>query len=255
MGGFRRRHSAETLLLRLLSDCYGAMDGRRVTLLALFDISAAFDTVDHQILIKHLSFSFEFSALPLDWITSFLAGRSSCVVLGTSRSLWVLAPFGLPQGSVLAPLLYLLYTSDIGPLLSSYGALSQLYINDTQAYLHCPSTTAMNGLTDSGVTRVQLKPGQLTNSTLIKIRPTVCNLNLKLSLYLFWQMSFLLIQKRKVGNYILPEPLLEERSDRLPRADRLLLGGWCKTKLSPPDHRYQSTQCAVGQEANAEHQS
>src|SRR6218665_4223416 len=101
----------------------------------------------------------------------------------------------------------------------------------------------------------QLKPGQLTNSTLITISPRVCNLNLKLSLYLFWQMSFLLIQKRKLVTIYYQNPLLEERSDRLPRAGRLLLGGLCKTKLAPPDHRYQSTQCAVGQEANAEHES
>src|SRR6218665_330478 len=105
--GFRRGHSTETLLLRLLSDCYGAIDGGRVTLLALFDVSVAFDTVDHQILIKRLSVSFGLSGLPLDWITTFLAGRSRCVVFGTSRSPWALAPFGLPQGSVLAPLQYL----------------------------------------------------------------------------------------------------------------------------------------------------
>ena len=54
----------------------------------------------------------------IDWITSFFAGRSSCVVLETSWSHWALAPFGLPQGSDLAPLLCLLYTSDIGPFLS-----------------------------------------------------------------------------------------------------------------------------------------
>src|SRR6218665_414657 len=133
----------ETLLLRLLSDCYGAIDGGQVTLLAVFDVSAAFDTVDHQILINRLSVSFGLFGLPLDWITSFLAGRSSCVVLGTSRSPWALALFGLPQGSALAHLLYLLYTSDIGNLLYSNGVLSQLYADDTQAYLHCPSTAAM----------------------------------------------------------------------------------------------------------------
>src|SRR6218665_1431325 len=70
-------------------------------------VSAAFDTVDHQILINRLSVSFGLSGLPLDWITSFLAGRSSCVVLGTSRSPWALAPFGLPQGS--APSLHLVF--------------------------------------------------------------------------------------------------------------------------------------------------
>src|SRR6218665_2798618 len=91
--GFRRGHSTETLLLRLLSDCYGAIDGGRVTLLALFDVSAAFDTVDHQILINRLSVSFGLTGLPLDWITSFLAGRSTCVVVETSRSPRALAPF------------------------------------------------------------------------------------------------------------------------------------------------------------------
>ena len=141
--GFRRGHFTETLLLRLLSDCYGAIDWGRVTLFALFNVSAAFDTVDHQILINRLSVSFGLSGLPLDWITSFLAGHSSCVALGTSRSPWALAPFGLPQGSVLAPLLYLLYTYDIGTRLSSYGVLSQLYADDTHAHLHCPSTAAM----------------------------------------------------------------------------------------------------------------
>ncbi|PGH37691.1 MAG: hypothetical protein CRN43_19655, partial [Candidatus Nephrothrix sp. EaCA] len=52
--GFRKGHSTETLLVRLLSDIYGAIDKSEVTLLALFDVSAAFDTVDHQILLQRL---------------------------------------------------------------------------------------------------------------------------------------------------------------------------------------------------------
>src|SRR6218665_466697 len=55
--GFRKFHSTETLLLRLLSDIYGAIDIAELTLLALFDVSAAFDTVDHNILLKRLNWA------------------------------------------------------------------------------------------------------------------------------------------------------------------------------------------------------
>ena len=56
--GFRKSHSTETLLLRLLSDVLGAVDHCQLTLLALFDVSAAFDTVDHEILLQRLHLSF-----------------------------------------------------------------------------------------------------------------------------------------------------------------------------------------------------
>src|SRR6218665_808195 len=56
--GFLKGHSTETLLLRLLSDVYAAIDSSQLTLLALFDVSAAFDTVDHEILLKRLNVSF-----------------------------------------------------------------------------------------------------------------------------------------------------------------------------------------------------
>src|SRR6218665_580478 len=59
--GFRKGHSTETLLLRLLSDVYAAIDSSQLTLLALFDVSAAFDTVDHEILLNRLNVSFGFS--------------------------------------------------------------------------------------------------------------------------------------------------------------------------------------------------
>src|SRR6218665_285501 len=80
------------------------------------EVSAAFDTVDHEILLKRLQLSFGLSGNFLTWLASFLDGRSLCVVHGSSRSQWVPAPHSIPQGSVLASLLYIIYTSELGPL-------------------------------------------------------------------------------------------------------------------------------------------
>src|SRR6218665_640708 len=79
----------------------------------------------------------------LSWLTSFLSERSMCVVHGLSRSPWVPAPYGLPQGSVLGPLLCKIYTSDIASLLASQAILGQLYADDVRAYQHCPASDAL----------------------------------------------------------------------------------------------------------------
>src|SRR6218665_3929565 len=84
--GFRKFHSIETLLLRLLSDIYGAIDRAELTLLALFDVSAAFDNVDLDILLKRLNVTFGLSGSFLGWIGSFLHERSFSVVHGSTRS-------------------------------------------------------------------------------------------------------------------------------------------------------------------------
>src|SRR6218665_2633066 len=96
------------------------------------DVSAEFDTVDHEIRLKRLNVSFGLSGTLLLWLGSYLTERSLCVVHESSRSSWVPAPFGLPQGSVLAPLLFIIYTSDLASLLASHALLAQLYADDVQ---------------------------------------------------------------------------------------------------------------------------
>ena len=76
---YRRYHSTETAMLRLLSDAYVAADAGRVTLLSLLDLSAAFDTVDHSILIERLRRTHGFGGCVLDWIQSYLTGRTQFV--------------------------------------------------------------------------------------------------------------------------------------------------------------------------------
>jgi len=141
--GFRRNHSTETLLVRLLSDLHGAMDAGHVSLLALFDVNSAFDSVDRSILFQRLSTSFGLTDKPLEWFRFFLSEHTYCATFGSSRSAWVHAPFGIHQGSFLGLLLHIIYTADIGAMLSSHGLLHQLYADDVQAYTHCPSDCAV----------------------------------------------------------------------------------------------------------------
>ena len=168
--GFRKHHSTETLLLRLLSDIYGAIDRGQLTLLALFDVSAAFDTVDHEILLERLNVSFGLTGNFLEWITSFLYDRSLCVVHGSTRSAWVPAQHGLPQGSVLGPILYIIYTSDLASLLTTHAVLGQLYADDVQAYKHCLSSSAISVVRDMSETLTALETWMSSNR--LRLNPT-----------------------------------------------------------------------------------
>jgi hypothetical protein len=135
--GFRRGHSTETLLLRLMSDLHGAMDRGQVTLLALLDVSAAFDTVDHHILLTRLSTTYGITGQALAWMSSYLDGRTMRVEMGEDGSQWTLVEYGVPQGSVLGPLLYILYTADLATILSSSGLQSHQFADDLQMYQSC----------------------------------------------------------------------------------------------------------------------
>src|SRR6218665_1346496 len=97
--GFRKCHSTESLLTRILADMFLAVDKGHVTLLALFVVSAAFDTVDHGILLERLETSFGVVGRALySGCGIFSRGRSVSVVMGSSRSDWSGVAFGLPQG-------------------------------------------------------------------------------------------------------------------------------------------------------------
>jgi hypothetical protein len=140
--GFRRHHSTESALLRVLSDLFSSVDSGRISLLALLDVSAAFDTVDHAILLDRLSISFGITGSAFDWMRSFVVGRTQTVHYCGSISQCAVVRSGVAQGSVLGPLLYVLYTADIQKLVESLGFGVHLYADDTQFHGSCAVSEA-----------------------------------------------------------------------------------------------------------------
>ena len=100
--------------------------------LVLLDLSAAFDTIDHQILLTRLSSTFGLSGTALSLITSYLTDRSQHITIGNHCSNSAPLTTGVPQGSVLGPLLFTLYTTPIGYILSNSSVSFHLYADDTQ---------------------------------------------------------------------------------------------------------------------------
>ena len=143
--GFRPGHSTETAVLRVLSDILQAVDRGDSAALILLDLSAAFDTVDHPILLQRLQTSFGIHDVAHRWFRSYLSGRHQYVRRGSIKSAISRLICGVPQGSVLGPILFVLYTADLISLIESHGLFPHLYADDTQVYGSC-APAAVNDL-------------------------------------------------------------------------------------------------------------
>ena len=139
---YRIFHSTETTLLKIHNDLILAMDRVKVTSLILLDLSAAFDTVDHSILLTRLQNWFGLDDLSLDWFSSYLSLRSQAVSINDSISAFSTLSCGVPQGSALGPLLLTLYKTPLGSVISNNSLKYHLYADDTQLYISFTPTNA-----------------------------------------------------------------------------------------------------------------
>jgi len=107
------------------------MDTGFFTALVSLDIPAAFDALDHSVLSSRLQSDFSIDGIALDWIQSYLSGRHSFVQAGRSAACQQPCIAGVPQGSVLGPLLFTAYISPIGRVVGGLGVKHHEYANDT----------------------------------------------------------------------------------------------------------------------------
>ena len=128
-------HSTETALLKIHNDIICNMDNGKVTSLILLDLSAAFDTIDHATLSERLHGYFGISGAALQWFKSYISNRQQRVQIDGSRSCPQDHNFGDPQGSVLGPFLFCLYTTSIGKIITTHDVSHHMYADGTQVYI------------------------------------------------------------------------------------------------------------------------
>ena len=129
---YRPGHSTETALLRIVNDLLLSLNDRKVSILALLDLSAAFDTIDHSTLLSRLQYDFGIEGTALQWFSSYLSHRTQSVLVNGQVSTAVPICFGVPQGSVLGPVLFVLYTSPLAKVIEKHSVLHHSYADDSQ---------------------------------------------------------------------------------------------------------------------------
>jgi hypothetical protein len=137
---YRAGHSTESAVLKIKSDLDAILDNGDAALMVLLDLSAAFDTIDHDLLITRLERDVGIKGNALCWIKSYVSDRSQSVVISDAISKSQPLSVGVPQGSVLGPLLFLLYILPLRTIIERHHSLRHGYADDSQLYTRLPLT-------------------------------------------------------------------------------------------------------------------
>ena len=129
--GFRPKHSTNDAITELITDLTNNIEDKLNSLTIFLDLSKAFDTIDHKILLNKLN-NYGIRGTSLKWFESYLSNRKQYVKINRTKSLTKDVICGVPQGSVLGPLLFIIYTNDLPNSLKHTHAI--LFADDTTIY-------------------------------------------------------------------------------------------------------------------------
>ena len=132
---YRSGHSVETALTRVHSDIMQALDQKQGIILVLLDLSAAFDTVDHTVLLSRLETRFGVGGSVLSWLRSYLSDRQQQVTVAEKRSAPRALEHGVPQGSVLGPVLFSCYIAPLYDITRKQLISTHQYADDDELYV------------------------------------------------------------------------------------------------------------------------